>query len=596
MIQSNGLIFLFDPVIDAKMRSQCDASDPQMKLLASKITNQETLLAEMIHRIRLYAGMKTTEKYNYPLVVVVSKYDLWKGLLPDDLAKIEPWIHNDEDFTYQFDLDTLLNVSYHMRSVLNKLSPSLVKTAEAFSSQVFFVPSSTFGCLSEEGEQGGIGIKPNSIKSIWTEVPILLLLAKSGYIPMAEREPTGEEVSNYKLKKDSIIFTVPGTNERVQLPSVYFGASLQNMENGEWFNLPGEFELNEETEELDDDGFWGADSVIKENKEVKKAVTKLKPKLKEKKEPEKTPKKDEVSADKKLEKVVDDKKVEGASSEAEAGMVLGDFKLIDQLGSGSMGQVWSAQQESMGRKVAVKILSPELSEDKKFVDRFLKEAKTSAKLAHPNIVTAFASGVDQGIYYLAISYVDGETIEDTLTIDGVYSEKNALKIIKGIVAALDYAWNEAKILHRDIKPANIIVTRKGVPMILDMGISKSVDEDSSLTMTGMIIGTPYYISPEQAMSEKDIDFRSDIYSLGITLYHMVTGSVPFNATTAVAIMMKHVKANFPPPEERNPDVSKEFSELLRSMMAKDKNDRPGSWKELDKMIDLVLEGKSISTS
>jgi serine/threonine protein kinase len=278
-----------------------------------------------------------------------------------------------------------------------------------------------------------------------------------------------------------------------------------------------------------------------------------------------------------------------------AGITLGDFEIIEQLGSGSMGEVWLAHQKTMDRKIALKILAPKFSSDSNFINRFLKEIKHSAKLSHPNIVTAFYAGTDKGHYYLAISYISGDTVDILQEKKGVYDEQEALKIALSIATALEYAWDEFKILHRDVKPANIIINKKGEAMLLDLGIAKSIDEESSLTMTGTVVGTPYYISPEQALGETDLDFRSDIYSLGTTLYHMLTGTVPFNATTAMAIIMKHLNDEFPPPRKHNPKISEGCEKLIRIMMSKDRNQRQLSWGELKKDINLVMEGKMPAT-
>ncbi len=276
----------------------------------------------------------------------------------------------------------------------------------------------------------------------------------------------------------------------------------------------------------------------------------------------------------------------------EADNIYGDFKLMERLGTGATGEVWLAHQQSMDRKVALKVLCPKLSSDKTFIDRFMKEAKNSAKLAHPNIVTAFYAGQDKGMYYLAISYINGETIASKLERETLYEEKEALKIIRSIATALQYAWDEFQILHRDIKPANIIVNKKGIAMLLDLGISKSMKEDSSLTLTGTVIGTPYYMSPEQAVADKNMDFRSDVYSLGTTLYHMLTGTVPYYATTAMAIIMKHINDKFEPPRKHNQKITKQCSKLIEIMMAKKKNERQQSWSSVVKDIDLVLAGKN----
>ena len=279
-----------------------------------------------------------------------------------------------------------------------------------------------------------------------------------------------------------------------------------------------------------------------------------------------------------------------------AGVTLGDFEIIEQLGSGSMGEVWLAHQKTMDRKIALKILSPKFSSDSKFIDRFLKEIKHSAKLSHPNIVTAFYAGTDKGHYYLAISYISGDTVDILQEEKGIFEEKEALKIAFSIATALEYAWDEFKILHRDVKPSNIMINKKGEAMLLDLGIAKSVDEESSLTMTGTVVGTPYYISPEQALGETDLDFRSDIYSLGTTLYHMLTGTVPFNATTAMAIIMKHLNEELPPPRKHNPKISEGCEKLIRIMMSKDRKKRQLSWGELKKDIQLVMGGKIPDTS
>lgn len=274
-----------------------------------------------------------------------------------------------------------------------------------------------------------------------------------------------------------------------------------------------------------------------------------------------------------------------------AGMNLGGFIVERQLGVGGMGEVWLARQEKLDRHVALKILSPKYTSNAAFVERFTSEVRNTAKLEHPNIVTAFHAGVENGIYYMAISYICGETVFDRIKDGSPMSEKESLEIVKAVAAALDYAWSENKILHRDIKPSNIMLDKKSVPKLMDMGIAKSLDEESSLTMTGMMIGTPYYVSPEQAIGAKDIDFRADIYSLGATLYHMVTGNVPYDASTAMAIISKHLSEPLPDPRNYNGTLSEQIVSLIKIMMAKNKNDRQKSWMTVIEDIDRVLQGK-----
>ncbi len=273
------------------------------------------------------------------------------------------------------------------------------------------------------------------------------------------------------------------------------------------------------------------------------------------------------------------------------GLDVGGFLLKDKLGVGGMGEVWLAYHAAMDRHVALKILSPKFTSNKEFLDRFIKEAKHSGKLSHPNIVTAYHAGSENGIYYLAISYVDGKCLKDRIDGGEMIPEREALLIAKSIADALRYAWDEFKIVHRDIKPANIIIDKRGVTKILDLGISKSLDEDNSLTMTGTFVGTPYYMSPEQALGDKNIDFRADIYSLGATLYHMLTGTLPFDASTVMAIVSRHLRDPLPPANERNPALSKQCCALLEVMMAKKREERQQSWLEAGNDIDLVIQGR-----
>ena len=228
------------------------------------------------------------------------------------------------------------------------------------------------------------------------------------------------------------------------------------------------------------------------------------------------------------------------------GMKVAGYEIIRRLGAGGMGEVWLANQTAMGRKVALKILSPALTSDQDFVNRFLKEIQTAAKLEHTNIVTAFDAGVDGKIYYLAMSYVDGVLLDDLLTTDKRIPEKEALRIIRSIAEALCYAWIKFQMLHRDIKPANIMLDSDRTAKLMDMGISKSLSEEKGITMAGIVVGTPYYMSPEQTRGDSDMDCRADIYSLGATLYHLVTGEVPYDAPTSMGILTKHITDPFPP--------------------------------------------------
>ncbi len=275
----------------------------------------------------------------------------------------------------------------------------------------------------------------------------------------------------------------------------------------------------------------------------------------------------------------------------EEGLEMGDFVLRSKLGSGGMGEVWLATQVSMRRLVALKILLPKFSDNKRFVDRFLAEAAMAGQLSHPNIITAYSAGHVGNYYYLATSYIDGMEVSTKLKIEKKLAEREALKITRDIAFALKYAWDEHKMLHRDVKPGNFMLDRKGFARLMDMGISKSLKNNPEETSVNIVMGTPDYISPEQAQAARNIDFRTDLYSLGASLYHMVTGQQPFKADTAGKVLQMHVKTPLTPPEDINPALSKECSALIQMMMAKDPKDRQSRWDYVIDDIEAVLAGR-----
>ncbi|MCK5802209.1 MAG: SUMF1/EgtB/PvdO family nonheme iron enzyme, partial [Lentisphaeria bacterium] len=273
-----------------------------------------------------------------------------------------------------------------------------------------------------------------------------------------------------------------------------------------------------------------------------------------------------------------------------AGTTIAGFKFIRLLGRGGMGEVYLATQISMKRHVAVKILPEKFSENEEAVARFKHEVQTSAKLNHPNIVNAIEAGDDDGILFLAMAYIDGMSFSTRLKTDGHIPEEEALHVGKVIAGALAYAWDDFRILHRDIKPANIMIDRRGRIHLMDMGLAKSLGEDSGVTVTGAVLGTPYYMSPEQIKGTADLDIRADVYSLGATLYHLVTGTRPFTGENSLGVMARHVNDPLTSPQEHNPDLSDACTRLIEVMMGKDRQDRPGSWKEIIRLIDAVQTG------
>ena len=221
------------------------------------------------------------------------------------------------------------------------------------------------------------------------------------------------------------------------------------------------------------------------------------------------------------------------------GKTLGDFEIKEEIGRGGMGQVYKARQISLDRDVAIKILPGNLSEVEEFRERFDLEAKVVASLIHENILQIYSKGItDEGIHYFAMEYVDGEDLADKIKRGLTFSEAEVINIVAQACRGLEAAWKK-NVIHRDIKPSNIMVTKSGIVKIADFGLARSLDATRKLTQTHMYMGTVAYTSPEQGEG-KPLDQRTDIYSLGIVFYQLLTGSVPFTAETPSAVIYKHV--------------------------------------------------------
>lgn len=273
------------------------------------------------------------------------------------------------------------------------------------------------------------------------------------------------------------------------------------------------------------------------------------------------------------------------------GVTVGGFLITRLLGKGGMGEVYLARQLSLDRDVALKILPHTITADKETVERFLNEVRILAKLEHPNIVTAYEAGVDDGVYYLAMGYVRGETLADYLKKRGPLPEAEALRLVAKLSGAMGYAWHKHQIIHRDIKPANIILDEAGEPKLADLGLTKSLREGGGLTLSGTIMGTPSYMSPEQVEGKQDLDFRADIYALGATLYHMMTGKIPFEATTLMESLRKQATETLPDPRQVVPAVSEGCARLLARMLAKVPGDRYPNWEALGGDLQRVSAGQ-----
>ena len=268
------------------------------------------------------------------------------------------------------------------------------------------------------------------------------------------------------------------------------------------------------------------------------------------------------------------------------------FQIMQKIGAGAMASVYKAKQLSLDRIVAIKILPKRLSEDPEFVKRFNAEGRAAAKLNHNNIVQAIDVGEYAGYHYFVMEFVDGQTVYDDLTRKKVYDEKTALDLIIQIARALEHS-HEKGFIHRDVKPKNIMITKDGTAKLADMGLARQADDaEAAAAEKGRAFGTPYYISPEQVRGVGDVDFRADIYSLGATLYHMVTGKVPFEGPTPAAIMQKHLKEPLIPPDHLNPKLSTGLAEVTERMMAKDRDKRYANTHDLLTDLERVSRGEA----
>lgn len=271
------------------------------------------------------------------------------------------------------------------------------------------------------------------------------------------------------------------------------------------------------------------------------------------------------------------------------GSRLDDFLLGRLIGRGAMGEVYLAEQQSLLRTVAVKILSPAWGRNPEMTERFRREVRTLAQLQHPHIVTAFAAGQSRGVHYLAMQYVKGGSLQELVHHQGPMTEVEALSVAYTVADALRYAWSEHGLIHRDIKPANIMVDPEGEVRITDLGISKCIYEEELVTRGHRVFGTPAFMSPEQARGALDLDFRSDQYSLGATVYHLLTGGPPFDtADVDKAIRLLGARHRPPPVHAQRTDLSPACRACLERMMAAEPIDRFRSWSEVMDAVGSVL--------
>jgi serine/threonine-protein kinase len=253
---------------------------------------------------------------------------------------------------------------------------------------------------------------------------------------------------------------------------------------------------------------------------------------------------------------------------------LGHYKLVKLLGAGGMGAVYLADDQLVRRQVAVKVLSRHFTQEREVVSRFKREARAAVQLRHPNLVPAYEVGEEGGLPYYVMELCEGEALDEILERESRLPVAQVLDIAIQAARGLGYAHAQG-VLHRDVKPGNIFLTKEGIAKILDLGLVKNLYDlrQSFQTLGGTTLGTPNYISPEQAQGRPDLDGRTDQYSLGATVYHLLTGTIPFDDPAPGATLMKQVKEQLPDPRDLRPDVTPALVTVLARMMAKDPANR-----------------------
>lgn len=270
-----------------------------------------------------------------------------------------------------------------------------------------------------------------------------------------------------------------------------------------------------------------------------------------------------------------------------AGTYIGDFRIDALIGSGSMAEVYSAYHKLMDRWVAIKIIKQKKLDLEERL-RFQREIQCLSRFHHPHFVGVVYAGEYHEDYFLAMDLIKGKTCKELSVIEGPFKVKRSLIYCLQIAEAMKYAWNQLQLLHRDIKPSNIMVdTEKDIALLTDLGISKSLAVESDLTKNDMVLGSPYYMSPEQA-ANKNLDLRSDIYALGATLYHFLSGTPPFDGQSPMEVLVAKTDTLPSPLKELNPDLPEVIYELVEELMQFQRDDRPDTW---DKVIDLLKSAR-----
>ena len=277
-----------------------------------------------------------------------------------------------------------------------------------------------------------------------------------------------------------------------------------------------------------------------------------------------------------------------SSVEVGPGRTFGSYEVLEELGRGGMGRVFRARHVTLEREVALKLLAEQFTEDEFYVQRFLKEARAAARLNHPSIVQIYDFGKLGSHWFIAMELVEGRSLAHFLKTWGRFSEQNAVVLARQTLTGLAVA-HAAGIVHRDVKPDNLILGKKGIVKLVDLGLAKKLD-DPGASATGFAAGTPYYISPEQIEGRSDVDGRADLYSLGATLFQLVTGQVPFPGPSSAVIMSRHLNERPPDPRNYTPELSEGFCVAVLRLMARERERRPQSAEEAERELAQLQAG------
>jgi beta-lactam-binding protein with PASTA domain/tRNA A-37 threonylcarbamoyl transferase component Bud32 len=275
-------------------------------------------------------------------------------------------------------------------------------------------------------------------------------------------------------------------------------------------------------------------------------------------------------------------------------VLAGRYEIDSVLGEGGMAKVFRGTDKVLGRTIAVKVLAPQFAKDHQFVSRFRREAQAAAALNHPNVVSVYDTGSEDGIHWIVMEYVDGRTLKSVIRQEGPLLPERAVEITQAICLALATA-HEKGLVHRDIKPGNIMLTPSGETKVMDFGIARASAGADTLTQTAAVLGTAAYLSPEQAQG-KPVDARSDIYAVGCVLYEMLTAHPPFEGDSPVAIAYKHVRETPTPPSRLNGDVPAELDAIVLKAMAKNPDNRYQTTREMAEDLQRLARGQPVAAT